>query len=74
MDAASSREQTPHAPVGVCRDYAAEAKRHRQMAEQYHIMAVCTPEDSLRDHYCQLAEAYERLAQNEAQLARSLKN
>jgi hypothetical protein len=54
-------------------DYAAEAVRHRQMAEQYRTMACCTSEDSLRDHYRQLAEAYERLAHNEARLVRSIK-
>lgn len=54
-------------------DYAAEAVRHREMAEEYRTMADYTPEDSLRVHYRRLARTYDQLAENEIRVARNLK-
>jgi hypothetical protein len=54
-------------------DYAKEAKRHREMADEYRTMADCTTEESLRVHYRKLAETYDQLADNEARVARNLK-
>ena len=54
-------------------DYAAEAERHRRMAEEYRTMADCTPHEGLRVHYRELADIYGRLADNEARLAHNLK-
>jgi hypothetical protein len=54
-------------------DYAAQAERHRHMAELYRTMAECTPEDSLSAQYRRLAEAYEQLADKEVRIARNIK-
>jgi hypothetical protein len=54
-------------------DYAVEAERHRYMAEEYRTMADCATDDGLRIQYRKLAEDYERLADNEARVARNLK-
>ena len=54
-------------------DYAKEAERHRIVAEEYRTMADCTTVESLRVHYRKLAEDYDRLADDEAQVARNLK-
>ena len=54
-------------------DYAAEAERHRHMAEEYRTMAECTPENSLGAQYRKLAEDYEQLANREVRIARNLK-
>jgi len=54
-------------------DYAVEAERHRCMAEELRTMADYTPHESLRLHYPEIAEVYDRLANNEDQVARNLK-
>jgi hypothetical protein len=54
-------------------DYAREAERHRHMAEEYRTMAECATDDGLRTQYRNLAEAYERLADNEDRVAGNLK-
>jgi hypothetical protein len=54
-------------------DYMEEAERHRKLAEEYRTMAECTTEDSLRIHYRNIAQDYEKLADNEAQIARNIR-
>jgi hypothetical protein len=54
-------------------DYAAEAKRHRHMAEVYLAMVDHTPHDDLRTHYRKLAKVYNALADNEDRIASNLK-
>jgi hypothetical protein len=57
-------------------NYAAEAVRHHEMAEEYRAMADATPHDGLhglRPHYLELAEIYDRLADNEARIAHNLR-
>jgi hypothetical protein len=55
-------------------DYDAEAKRHREMAEEYRTMAECARDDGLRVHYRKLSEVYDGLAKNEDQVARNSKH
>jgi hypothetical protein len=54
-------------------DYAREAARHREMAEEYRVMAGETPHEALRVRYEILADAYDQLADNEARVANNLK-
>ncbi len=54
-------------------NYAAEAVRHREMAQEYRAMADATPHDGLRPHYLELAEIYDRLADNEDRVAHNRK-
>ena len=54
--------------------YAAEALRHRKVAEECRLMAATTPHALLRDQYLTLAECYDRLADNEDKVANNLKS
>ena len=54
-------------------DYAKEAKRHREMAEEYRAMADRTSHPELRPHYRALGETYEMLAENEVRVANNIK-
>ena len=54
-------------------DYAAEAARHRRVAEEYRTLAVCTADDGLRAMYVRLASDYDALADNEDRIAGNLK-
>lgn len=53
-------------------DYAVEAQRHRHMAEEYRTMADVPANDGLRVQYRSLAQAYDRLADDEERAARNL--
>jgi hypothetical protein len=53
-------------------DYAAEAERQRHMAEEYRMMADVPAHDRLRVQYHSLAQAYDRLADDEQRATRSL--
>jgi len=54
-------------------DYAKEAERHREMAEEYREMAEYATDEGLRVQYSNLAEANDGLADNAEQVARHLK-
>jgi hypothetical protein len=54
-------------------DFAAEAKRHREMAEECRTMAECMTDDGIRAQYRKLAEDYDKLATHEARVAANLK-
>jgi hypothetical protein len=50
-------------------DHAADAVRHRRIADQYRVMAAAVIGET-RSQYLKLAEAYESLAEREEQLAK----
>ena len=52
-------------------DYAAEAARHRKVAEEYRTLAALTRDDALATTYRKVADAYEDLADNEDRLAQT---
>lgn len=54
-------------------DYIADAAVHRNMAEEYRIMANART-DGLREQFIKLAEALEALAANERELAKKISN
>jgi hypothetical protein len=54
-------------------DYAAEAARHRNVAEEFRTLAACTARNRLRDAYQRLADDYDVLAEIEDRVARDLK-
>ncbi|WP_461352196.1 hypothetical protein [Bradyrhizobium sp. USDA 4454] len=55
------------------RDYAAEAAKHRHVAEEYRTLSSCTSDDGLRRAYQKLAADYDMLADNEDRVASNLK-
>ena len=54
-------------------DYASEANRHREMAEECGTMAACLSDEGVCAQYRKLAEAYEQLADNEDRVAHNTK-
>jgi hypothetical protein len=58
---------------GAVADYIADAAVHRNMAEEYRIMANART-DGLREQFIKLAEALEALAANERELAKKISN
>ena len=54
-------------------DYAAEAARHRHVAEEFRTMVACTMDDGLRAAYTRLASDYDVLADNEDRMANNFK-
>jgi hypothetical protein len=44
-------------------DYAAEAEKHRRMAEEFRRMADTTPHEILRPRYLDIADVYDKLAE-----------
>ena len=55
-------------------EYAAEAARHRKMAEEYRTLAWFATDDGLCTSYRKLADAYDALADHEDRLARNFNN
>jgi hypothetical protein len=54
-------------------DFAGEAKRHREMAEECRTMGELFSDEGMRVQYRKLAEAYAELAENEDRVAANLK-
>jgi hypothetical protein len=54
-------------------DYAAEAEKHRRMAEEFRRIADTTPHEILRPRYLDIADVYDKLADNEVRVAHNLK-
>ena len=54
-------------------DFAEEARRHRQMAEECRTMASCMKDEGIRAQYLRLAKDYDRLAMHEARVAANMK-
>jgi len=57
----------------VTRDYAAIAKRYRDQAEEFRAKGGLMGDPETRDQYGRMADAYEKLAENEDYVGRVLK-
>jgi hypothetical protein len=54
-------------------DFAAEAARHREIAEECRTMGELFFDLGIREQYRKLAEAYDKLAENELRVADNLR-
>jgi uncharacterized protein YfbU (UPF0304 family) len=54
-------------------DFAAEAARHREMAQEYRTVGELFLDEGMRVHYRELAEAFDGLADNELRVADNLR-
>jgi hypothetical protein len=56
----------------IALDYAAEAARHRKVAEEYRTLAALTTDVALTGAYRKVADAYDDLAGTEERAAQTL--